>query len=428
MDLLLKNGTVVDPKNNINGIFDVFIKKGVVVEVKKNLKVSDVKVIDCKGKIVAPGFIDMHVHLREPGYEFKEDITSGSHAAVRGGFTSVACMPNTEPAIDNASIVYYIQEKSREANLCNVFPVGSITKGRGGNNLAAIGELVEAGVVAISDDGTSVLDAGLMRKAMDYAKMFDIVILDHCEDATLAADGVMNEGYYSTILGLTGIPACSEDVIVGRDIALSEYTGARIHICHLSTKGSVELVRQAKKRGVKVTAEVAPHHIALDESALESYNTSLKVNPPLRTKDDIKAIKKGLKDGTIDAIATDHAPHAKHEKLVEFNYAPFGMIGLETALSVVLTETYHKKVLSISQIVEKLSTNPASILKLENKGSLSPEADADIVVFDSDQDVMFNEDSFASKSNNSPFIGHKLKGKICMTLVGGRVVYKDNKF
>lgn len=427
MDLLLKNGTVVDPVNKTEAKMDVLVKKGKIAEVKKNIKADSAKVIDCAGKIVAPGFIDMHVHLREPGYEFKEDITSGSKAAVKGGFTSVACMPNTEPAIDNASIVYYIQEKSRKANLCNVFPVGSITKGRDGKNLAAIGELVEAGVIAISDDGTSVLDAGLMRKAMEYAKMFDIVILDHCEDTTLALDGVMNEGYYSTVLGLNGIPTCSEDVVVARDIALSQYTNAKIHICHISTAGSVELVRQAKKRGVNITAEVTPHHISLDESELESYNTSLKVSPPLRTKEDVAAMKKGLKDGTIDAIATDHAPHAKHEKLVEFNYAPFGMIGLETALPVVLTETYHKKVLSLSQVVEKLSANPAKIFGLENKGSLSVGADADIVVFDTDTDVVFDEDSFASKSNNSPFIGKKLKGKTLLTVVAGRTVFRDKE-
>lgn len=426
MKLLIKGGRVVNPANGKDEIVDVLIEKGKIVSIGKNIPAGEARVVEAEGKIVVPGLVDMHVHLREPGREDKETILTGTRAAARGGFTSVACMPNTEPVIDNQGTVKFIYSQAAKTGLVSVFPVGAITKGLKGEELSEIGELKEAGVVAVSDDGKSVKSSEVMRRALEYAKMFDLAVIAHCEDEKLKGKGVMNEGYVSTFLGLDGIPAASEEVIVARDLKLAEISGGIIHIAHITTAHAVDMVRQARSRGVKVTCETAPHYFSLTDEAVKSFDPNTKMNPPLRTAADVEAIKEGLKDGTIDVIATDHAPHTIVEKEVEYNLAPFGIVGLETALALVLTKLVKEKILTLSQALAKMTTNPAGILNLE-KGDLTVGADADITVIDLDKEVTVKSEEFESMSKNSPFIGWKLKGAAVMTIVKGKVVMEGGK-
>lgn len=427
MEILLKNGHVVDPVNNIDDVCDILIKNGTVEKVEKGITAAGAETIDLAGKHVFPGFIDMHTHLREPGREDEETIYTGTRAAARGGYTSVVCMPNTFPVIDNSETVEFISAKAKKEGIVHVFPVGAITKGQEGKELAELGDLKDAGVVAVSDDGKSVPDSNLMRHAMEYAGMFALPVLSHCEDTALSKNGVMHEGYYSTILGLTGIPAASEEVMVARDIILSEKTGTHLHICHTSTAGSVKLIRDALKKGVKVTAETAPHYFTLTDELVQNYDPNFKMNPPLRSAKDREAIIEGLRDGTLAVIATDHAPHADYEKDLEFSSAPFGIIGLETAVGLAVTELVLKKVLTLKDLAMKLSVNPAKILNLNGRGHLGKGAVADITVVDLNKEWVVDKKKFASKSRNTPFDGWKLKGEVFMTVVGGKIVYKEGK-
>lgn len=424
--LLIKGGKVVSPADDLNEELDLLVVDGKVTEVAEEIDAPEAEVIDATGKIVTPGLIDMHVHLREPGFEHKEDIKSGTESAAAGGFTSVACMPNTEPVVDNATVVNYINDKAKINAKVNVFPIGSITKGLEGKELAEIGFMKEAGIVAISDDGETVMNSELMKLALEYVKAFDLPVISHCEDKTLTENGVVHEGYYSTVTGLDAIPAAAEDIIVARDIRLAEMTGTPLHIAHVSTKRAVELVRDAKARGVQVTAEVTPHHFTLTDEAITTFDTNTKVNPPLRSSEDVTAIKEGLADGTIDVIATDHAPHAWEEKDVEYDYAPFGIAGLETALPLVITELVKPEVLSLEEAIEKLTINPAQILSL-NKGRLTVGEDADITVIDLDQEYEVDANKFYSKGKNSPFIGEVLGGRAVATIVNGKLVMKNNE-
>jgi dihydroorotase len=377
-----------------------------------------------KGLIVSPGFIDMHVHLREPGREDKETIETGSRAAVAGGFTSVACMPNTNPVNDCEAITRFIVEKARDANLANVFPVGAITKGSRGKELAEIGEMFKAGAVAISDDGLPVQNNQIMRRALEYAKIFDIPVLDHCEDLNLAADGSMNEGPISTEIGLRGQSSASEELHVARDVILGRLTESKVHICHISTKDSLEWVRRAKRDGAKVTCEVAPHHFALSEVSVRSYDPNFKMNPPLRSQSDVDAMLEGLSDGTIDCIATDHAPHTRIDKEVPFEDAANGVIGLESAVPLVWDLLVHKEIITLPRAVELLSVNPSRILGL-GRGTLAEGSVADVTVVDPEKEVVIDASKFLSKGRNCPFDGWALKGAPAMTLVRGRVVWKQ---
>jgi dihydroorotase len=420
MNILIKNGRVIDPANKVDGKLDVLVSGGKIAKIGKpgSLPANGAKVIDASGKLVVPGLIDMHVHLREPGFEYKETIETGTAAARAGGFTSVCCMPNTSPVNDNRSVTEFIISQAAKA-AARVYPIGAITKGSRGEELAEMGELHDAGCVAVSDDGKPVMNAAVMRRALEYSRIFGMLVISHCEDALLSDKGVMNEGAVSTELGLRGIPRAAEDVMTARDIALAELTGARLHIAHVSTEGSVRLVRDAKARKVRVTAETCPHYFSLTEDAVRGYNTMAKMNPPLRTAGDVAAIKEGLRDGTIDAIATDHAPHALDEKSGEFDYAPFGVVGLETALGLTF-KLVEEGVLSLSGAIGKLSANPASILGMD-KGTLTEGSDADIAVIDPDAEWTVDASQFKSKSKNTPFQGWKLKGRAVRTIVGGIV-------
>lgn len=423
MGVLIKNGRVIDPSQSLDMVCDVYIRGDRVTEISKRIdkpRKSD-SVIDAEGKVVAPGFVDIHVHLREPGFEHKETIRTGSLSAAAGGFTSIVCMPNTNPVNDNASVTEYILLKARTEGVVNVFPIGAITKGEGGRELADIGEMCDAGCVGISDDGMPVADSGLMRKAMEYVKPFGIPVVTHAEDTTLSAGGVMNEGIVSTELGLRGIPGASEEVMVARDIILCELTGTPLHVCHVSTKDSVRLVREAKKRGARVTAEATPHHFTLTEEAVRGYNTNAKMNPPLRTQRDVEAVVEGLADGTIDVIATDHAPHSRDEKNVEFDLAPFGIVGLETALSLSL-ELVEKGVFTLNEMIRKLTVVPSAVMNIE-RGTVAPGSIADIVVFDPSENRSVDPGEFLSKSSNTPFSGWNIKGVVNHTIVSGGIVY-----
>jgi dihydroorotase len=423
MKIVIYGGTVIDPANNLAAPRDLLIEDGLICAVDKPasfLGLGDTG-IDAGGLIVAPGFIDMHVHLREPGYEYKETVLTGTQSAVAGGFTAVVCMANTNPVNDNGAVTRYIIEKAQAANLARVFPIGALSKGLQGEELAEIGEMVEAGAVAISDDGRPVMDAHLMRRALEYCSMFNLPISVHEEDLHLAAGGVMNEGPTAVRLGLKGIPSAAEEVMVARDIALARLTGGRLHIAHVSTRGSVALVRQAKGEGLAVTAEATPHHFTLSEEAVEGYNTNAKMAPPLRLAADVEAIKEGLQDGTIDAIASDHAPHHRDEKEVEFDQAANGIVGLETALPLTL-KLVDAGILSLSAAVRKLTINPARILGLPY-GTLSVGAPADVVIFDPAYSWRVEPAKLRSKSKNTPFGGWELAGKVMLTIVGGRVVY-----
>lgn len=422
--LLIKNGTIIDPSQSLSARRDLLIRDSRVAALDENINAESVEVFDAAGLIVAPGFIDLHVHLREPGFEYKETIASGARAAVAGGFTSVCCMPNTQPVNDNSSVTSFIIEQGRTAQLANVFPVGAITQGSKGEHLAEIGEMKRAGIVAISDDGKPVLDSGLMRRALEYATDFDLPVVDHCEDCCGAHGWAMHEGEFSALMGLAGLPGAAEDLHVARDITLAELTGARLHIAHISTARSIELVRQAKQRGLPVTCEVTPHHFTLtDEDVYRSgYDTNFKMAPPLRARADLEAVLEGLRDGTIDAIATDHAPHHANEKMLEFDKAPNGIIGLETALPLTLDRLVHQGVISLSRMVELLACNPAKIFKLE-RGTLKTGALADVTIFAPERQFKVEAASLQSKSRNTPFNGWDLKGAPAAAIVGGRVVW-----
>ncbi len=421
MSLLIKGGRVVDPTQGLDEVLDVLVENGLVKELGKGLSApAGAEVVDASGKFVVPGLIDMHVHLRDPGLEYKEDIVSGTRAAAAGGFTSVCCMPNTKPVIDNKAIASYIINKAKAEGFCNVFPVGTITYGMNGERMSEMGELKEAGCVAVSDDGKPVGNAELMRRSLEYARGMGIMVISHAEDLSLVGEGTMNEGFTSTEIGLKGIPRVAEDIATARDVMLAEYTGSPIHIAHVSTKDSVRIIREAKARGVKVTCETAPHYFTLTDDAVRGYNTNAKMNPPLRETDDVAAIKEGLKDGTIDCIATDHAPHHLDEKDVEFNEAMNGIIGLETSLPLSLA-LVNEGVLSLKQLVEKMSCNPSNILGI-GRGALKVGAVADITVFDANAEWIVEADKLFSKSKNSPFLGWKVKGAAVATIVDGKLV------
>jgi len=420
MNILIKNGHIIDPANNVDGKFDLLITDGKIAKLGApgSVPPDGAQVIDAAGKLVVPGLIDMHVHLREPGYEYKETIATGTAAAKAGGFTAVCCMANTNPVNDSRSITEFILSQAAKDGAARVYPIGAITKGSKGEELAEMGELHNAGCVGVSDDGKPVMSAAVMRRAMEYSKIFDIAVVSHCEDASLAAKGVMNEGFVSTELGLRGIPNAAEDVMTGRDIQLAELTGARLHICHVSTSGAVRLIREAKERGVKVTAETCPHYFTLTEDAVRGYNAMAKMNPPLRTTQDVAAIKQGLKDGTLDVIVTDHAPHGMDEKSGEFDGAPFGIVGLETSVGLAF-KLVQEGVLTIPQLIERMSTAPARIIK-SGGGTLSVGAAADITIIDPNVEWTVDASQFKSRSKNTPFDGWKLKGRAVQTLVGGK--------
>jgi dihydroorotase len=426
MSILIKKGRVIDPQQGLDKVMDILIEGGKISKVGAAGKASVATVIDAGGKIVAPGFIDMHTHLREPGNEDKETIETGLRAAIAGGFTTVCAMPNTEPSCDNQAQIKFLTEKAKTLHSANLIPVGTITKGRQGKEITEMNDLKDAGCPAVSDDGSSVEDPGLMRKALEYASMTDMLVISHAEDKSLAGDGVMHEGYWSTVLGLSPVPSKAESTIVERDIQLAQLAGARIHIAHVSAAESVEIIRRAKKEGIPVTCEVAPHHFSLTDEDVKTYDTSMKVNPPLRSKEDIKAIKKGLKDGTIDVIATDHAPHLDSEKDKEFDYAPFGMIGLETALSLSVINLVEEGCLDWEELIRKLATNPAMILK-HDRGTLLEGAVADVVIIDPDKEWTYERENIISKSANSPFIGKKMKGFVESVIVGGKIVKQEGK-
>lgn len=426
MMLLIKNGKVVDPVSGSIEQEDILIASGKIAERGSSFSENCCEVLNASHKLVVPGLVDMHVHLREPGYEAKETIYTGTRSAAMGGFTSIACMPNTRPVIDNAALISYIKETSAERGLVNVYPIGAVTRGSRGKELAEMGDMKEAGAVAFSDDGNPVANAGLMRRAMQYARMLGMPVISHCEDKNLAAGGSMNEGEVSTLLGLKGIPALAEEVMVARDLLLCEETGCRLHIAHVSTAGSVNLVRQAKARGIKVTCEVTPHHFTLTDQAVIGYDTSTKVNPPLRVPADVKAVKEGLADGTIDVIATDHAPHTVEEKDVEYDNAPFGLVGLETAVGLVWSELVATGVLTPLQAVDKMTLQPAKVLGIPG-GTLEIGAAADVVIIDPYLGWTVDAGLFESKGRNTPFNGMSLRGKVCTTVVGGRVVMDNGK-
>ena len=423
MNLLIKGGRLIDPSQGIDDTMDILIADGVVMELGQGLGAPDgTQTIDASGLIVTPGLIDMHVHLRDPGLEYKEDIATGSRAAAAGGLTSVACMPNTSPVIDNKAVTSYILNKARNEAVVNVFPVGSITKGGKGESLAEMGELKEAGCVAVSDDGRPVCNSELMRRALEYAKGVGIAVISHSEDLSLVGDGVMNEGFVSTELGLKGIPWAAEDTAIAREVYLAEFTGAPVHIAHISTVGSARIIRNAKARGVKVTCETAPHYFTLTDEAVLGYNTNAKMNPPLRSAADVAAMKAGLADGTIDAIATDHAPHHPDEKDVEFNVALNGIVGLETSLPLSL-KLVEDGVIDLKALVSLMSCNPAKILGID-RGTLKPGAVADVTIINPELTWQVLAEKLESKSKNSPFLGWQMKGAAAYTIVKGQVVNK----
>ena len=424
--ILIKGGRVIDPESGVDRVTDVLIEKGKVAAIGKGRGQRDktnIKVIDASGKIVTPGLIDMHVHLREPGHEYKETVASGCLAAAHGGFTTVCCMPNTDPVNDNQSVTDYILKKAKMADTVHVRPVGAISRGLQGKALADFGELKAAGVVAVSDDGNPVMNAQLMRRALEYAKGFALLVIAHCEDRNLTANGVMNEGATATRLGLPGIPNAGETVMVARDIALCELTSTPLHIAHVSTERSVQLIRDAKARGLPVTAETAPHYFSLTEEAVMGYDTNAKVHPPLRTARDREAIVQALVDGTIDVIASDHAPHTTIEKDVEFQQAANGLIGLETSLPLSL-RLVHEGVMDLHDLVRRMSINPARILNLAYIG-LKPGNPADLTIIDPERPFTVDAATFRSKSRNTPFNGWELKGKAFLTMVAGKVVFKE---
>jgi dihydroorotase len=419
MDLVIKNGRVVDPARRIDTVTDVVIRGGKIASIGK-ADVPNIPQFDATGLVVAPGFFDIHVHLREPGTEEAETIASGGAAAVAGGFVAVAAMPNTKPPNDNPSITSYIISEAKRSSPALVFPIGAVTREQKGETLAEIGEMVEAGIVGISDDGKPVMDGRLFRRALEYAQLFNLPVIQHCEDLNLSKGGVMHEGVYSTRLGLKGIPASAEDTMVSRDLILAETTGGKYHVAHLSTRRAVEMVRQAKSQGLNITAEVTPHHFTLTDAAVAEYDTNAKMNPPLRSQDDVDALRKGIADGTIDVIASDHAPHHINLKMLEFDRAPFGITGLETAVGLAFTELQ----LPIGRMIEMFSINPQKIMRVAPWG-LFEGSDAHVTVLDPGRLWTFDVAKSRSKSRNSPFHGREMKGKAAGTIVYGKVVHED---
>jgi dihydroorotase len=421
--LLIKNGRVIDPASGHDTVADVWIKDGLIQGVGANLSPAGAEVFDATGLIVAPGFIDMHVHLREPGFEHSETIESGARAAAAGGFTSICPMPNTAPVNDSPTVTTYIIEKARRHAVVNVFPIGAITRGSLGEELAAIGSMRQAGAVAISDDGRPVMNAQLMRRAMEFARSFKIPVINHCEDLHLSAGGDMHEGAESVRLGLRGIPGSSEDVMVARDILLAEVTGARYHVAHISSRHSVEMVAYAKLKGLAVTSEATPHHLTLTDAGMIPYDSNYKMKPPLRSASDVNAVVEGVVNGAIDAIATDHAPHAGSEKMQEFEKCPFGIIGLETALGIALEHLVHRGKISLVRLVELFSVNPARILGLQ-RGTLAAGTPADVTIFSTDRQWTYDVNKSLSKSRNSPFDGVSFRGGPVATIVSGKIVWQ----
>jgi dihydroorotase len=423
---LIRGGRVVDPSQDLDQVSDVLIDGGLVAAVADSIDADDAAVLDAGGLVVCPGLIDMHVHLREPGREDEETIETGARAAIAGGFTSIACMPNTCPVIEGEEGVKFVLAKAAEANLAKVYPVAAISKGLKGETLAEIDSALKAGAVGVSDDGRPVASSALMRRALEYVKMRRRPVLSHCEDLSLSAGGVMNEGRMSTLLGLKGIPGESEAVTVSRDIMLADLTRSRLHVCHVSTGRSLELIKDAKAAGVDVTCEVTPHHFALTDDAVRGYDTNAKINPPLRDEKDMSAVRQGLRGGIIDAIATDHAPHSPEEKDQEFDSAPFGVVGLETALGLACTCLYHEGIVSLPALVRLMSTNPARILGLP-QGTLKQGSPGDVTVIDPDREWTVDPTRFCSKSRNTPFSDWKLKGRAVSVIVGGRILMRDGR-
>ncbi|HEY6107576.1 MAG TPA: dihydroorotase [Gemmatimonadales bacterium] len=423
--VLLRQGRVIDPARGFDAVADVLVQDGKIAAVGTGLGVPDgVEIRDVSGKVVAPGLVDIHVHLREPGNEDEETVATGARAAVAGGFTTVCAMPNTDPVTDNQAAVGFIVRQSVRAGLARVYPIGAVSVGQRGEQLAEFGEMVGAGAVAVSDDGRPVASGHLMRTALEYARTFDIPVADHCEEPSLAAGGAMHEGLVAARLGLKGIPAAAEEIMVARDILLAELTGGHVHLCHMSTRGSVELIRRAKERGLRVSAEATPHHIALTDAACEDYDTHAKMNPPLREAADVEALRLALRDGVIDCIASDHAPHAYDEKEAAFDDAPFGIIGLETAFGVAYTDLVRTGVLTLPTLIGRMSTGPAALFHLSG-GSLTPGAAADVCVLDVTTPWTVRPEEFHSKSRNTPFAGRELVGRAVLTLVAGRVVHGE---
>lgn len=422
MQLCIQNGLVINPKTNLEEVTDLWINDGKVVKIGRMPGETANKVIDAAGKWVVPGLIDLHVHFRAPGFEHKEDIESGTRAAAKGGFTTVCCMPNTNPVIDNECVVEYIHAMASRANGVHVLPIGAITKGQKGESLADIGKMKEHGICALSEDGKSVMDSGLMKKAMSYAKPFNLPIFSHTEDSSLVG-GAMNAGENAQLFGIKGIPREAEEIIAIRDMLLAKYTGCKLHLCHISTEGSIELIRFMKAQGVKVTAETGPHYFTLDDSILGDYDTNKKMNPPLRTAKDVEAIKAAVIDGTIDVIATDHAPHHYDEKNVEFEKAPFGIVGLETSFALSYTKLVKGAGLSKMELIKRMSTTPAEVLGID-KGDISEGKMADITLIDPEAHYTISEATFAGKSKNSPFIGMSVYGEVTHTIINGKIVYE----
>lgn len=426
MTVLLKGGRVMNPAEDFDEIADILMEDGKIKEIAKDIAAGDADVYDVSGKLVTPGLIDLHVHFREPGQEAKEDFESGSKAAVAGGFTTVATMPNTKPVVDSAALVRSLKKRAEDVARCHVEIIGAVTKGQEGKELAELGDMIEAGAVAFSDDGHFDPSAKVLLNAYDYLHPFDKVIINHEEETSLVEDGVMNEGHRSAMLGMKGRPTVAEDIAVARDVLLAEYAGARVHVAHMSSARAVDIVRQAKKRGVRVTAEVTPQHLTLTDECVDLYDSSTKINPPLRSKQDCDALLAGLKDGTIDAIVTDHSPHAQEEKDREYMYAPSGFPGLETSLGIMLTDLYQAGKLDLKTIVSKMTWEPAKVLQL-SAGTLNVGSPADVTVIDLNQEWTVEAQKFYTKGSHSPFVGRKLKGKAVMTFVDGNLVMQDGR-
>lgn len=422
--LVIKGGRVIDPAANMDRFCDMAIEDGAIRELAVDIDATGSEIFDASGLIVAPGFIDMHVHLREPGFEHSETIETGSRSAAAGGFTSICCMPNTQPVNDSPTVTSYIMERARRFAEVNVYPIGAITRNSAGEELAAIASMKQAGIVAISDDGKPVMNARLVRRAMEVARAVDIPLIEHCEDLNLSAGGDMHEGLQSTRLGLRGIPRSSEDVMVARDIILAEVTGVRYHVAHISSQHSVAMVAHAQRLGLKVTAETTPHHFVLADTDMRPYDSSFKMKPPLRESADVEAVTEGLVNGTIEAIATDHAPHPGDEKMQEFERCPFGIIGLETALPLALEQLWHAKRMILPNIVKLFTQGPATILALPNRGELAPGSPADVTIFGLDHEWTYDVNRSPSKSRNTPFHGRTFKGGQIATIVGGKIVWR----